>query len=310
MKIVLSRPLPLPQIMINGKNVEIVHYGGDVDVFNNAQVYLTTGVDPVPASLIQALPKSVKLIANIAVGIDNIDIDTAKVKNIAVTNTPVVTEDTADLAFALILSACRQLSVNERFLRNGDWSKSAPMAAAGVGIHDKTLGIIGFGEIGQAVAKRAKGFGMKVVYCGPSRKPEAEALYDASYCEVLEELLKQADIVSLHCPSTPETKYIINRRTITDMKDGAVLINTGRGALVQDDALIDALRSGKLFAAGLDVFEGEPELDKRYLALSNVTLTPHIGSATHECRTNMVMKALENVCALLEGKPLVSAIKM
>ncbi len=305
---VLTRPLPLPAIPVGQGELQYRTYEGDPAVFDGAQVLISTAVDPVRAELIAQMPDSVRLIANIGVGFDNIDLEAAKARGIAVTNTPVVTEDTADLTFTLLLAACRQLSVNERFLRAGQWSTTQPMAAMGTRVHGQTLGIIGFGEIGQAVARRARGFNMTVLYHGPRAKAEAAEAVGAEYCADLDQLLAQSDIVSLHCPLTEQTRGLMDSAALAKMKAGAVLINTGRGDLVEDAALIDALRSGHLAAAGLDVFQGEPDFHPDYLTLNNVTLTPHIGSATAACRQQMGATALANVIAFYQGQPLPSRV--
>ncbi|WP_076536071.1 D-glycerate dehydrogenase [Shewanella sp. UCD-KL21] len=302
--IVLSRPLPLPPISANGSAIEVRVFEGDYAVFTGAKVYLTTALDAVSADFINTLPTSITLIANIGIGVDNIDLNAAKARSISVTNTPVVTEDTADLAFGLLLATCRRLGANERFLRSGQWSKQAPMAMMGNQVHGKKLGIVGMGNIGQAVARRAKAFNMDIYYYNRSQDVEAEANYQAHYCDSLASLLSTVDIISLHCPLTPESKQIINADSLANCNDGAILINTGRGGLIDDNALIDALKSGKIAAAGLDVFDGEPDFHSGYLDFENVTLTPHIGSATAECRQAMAGKALQNVIAMLEGKPL------
>ena len=182
------------------------------------------------------------LIANLGVGTDNIDLTGAAARGIQVSNTPVVTEDTADLTLALLLATCRRLSTCERLLRDGNWAAGAQ--TLGHRVHGKTLGIVGFGAIGQAVARRASGFGMNLLYHGPRRKGEADSALDATYCADMTQLLQASDIVSLNCPLTPETRHLINEATLAQMKPGAVLINTGRGPLVDEAALVAALASG------------------------------------------------------------------
>jgi glyoxylate reductase len=302
--LVMTRPLPLPPLSAAGATVEVRHFDGDMTVFDGARVLCSTALDSVGAELIAALPESVKLIANIGVGYDSIDLQGATARGIAVSNTPVVTGETADLAFLLILASSRQLFANEAMLRAGQWSEDNAAITLGHTVRGKTLGIIGFGEIGQAVARRANAFDMEVVYHGPNRKAEAEAAVGARYCEQLDELLATADIVSLHCPLSPSTERIINADALATMKAGSILVNTGRGALVDEAALVAALTSGHLAAAGLDVFENEPEVHPGLLTLSNVTLSPHIGSATAECRIAMVQCALGNVIAFFEGREL------
>ncbi len=293
--IVLSRQLPdlFTAALEAVADIRIIDTGPAADIFDGASVYLAAGVDPVPASLIAEMPGTVGLIANIATGTDNIDLHAATKRGIAVTNTPVVTEDTADLTFALLLATCRRLSYCESRLRADEWALGA--GALGTRVHGKTLGIVGLGSIGQAVARRAAGFGMRILYHGPRRKPEAENSLGAGYCPALEDLLAQADVVSLNCPLTDSTRHVMNAATLAQMKPGAILINAGRGPLVDEQALVDALAGGRLGGAGLDVFEFEPRVSAGLLDFDNVTLLPHIGSATVECRTDMAGRALANI---------------
>lgn len=292
--------------------VEHLSVLGDVRIYDpeqpaaslaEAAVWLGTAMDPVPAELIESFPDTLGLIANLGVGIDNVDLAAAKAAGIEVSNTPVVTEDTADLAMALVLATCRRLGEAERALRCDNWGAGA--ALLGRRVHNATLGIVGFGAIGQAVACRARGFDMNVLYHGPSRKEDAEAASGATYCETLDALLSQADIVSLNCPLMDSTHHLMNSATLAQMKPGAVLVNTGRGPLVDEAALVAALESGQLGGAGLDVFEFEPEVTPALKGLENVVLLPHIGSATGECRADIAARALANISTFMEtGRPL------
>jgi glyoxylate reductase len=266
-------------------------------------VLLQSAMHPLNAAAVDAAPASLGLIANLGVGYDNIDLKAAAGRGIAVSNTPVVTEDTADLTFALLLAAARRLSICERLLRDNAWA--AAQGRLGVRVHGKTLGIVGFGAIGQAVARRARGFGMTVLYYGPRRKESVEATLQASYCPDLDTLLRQSDFVSLHCPLSDASRYLINAQTLALLKPSAILINTGRGPLIDEAALVDALQAGKFAGAGLDVFEYEPEVNEGLKALDNVTLLPHIGSATGECRRDIAMRGIANIEAFIrDGKPL------
>lgn len=277
--------------------------GGRQDYLENASVVVTTPMDNIDASFIERLPRSVGLIANVGVGTDSIDLEAAAARGIAVSNTPVVTEDTADLAMALLLATSRRLPAGERLLREGRFGEA--QRQLGTRISGKVLGIVGLGAIGQAVARRAAGFGMSVRYWGPRRKPEAEADTGARWCDDLDTLVGQCDIVSLHCPLTPQTRHLVDAPRLTRFKQGAILVNTGRGPLVDEAALIDALKNGPLSAAGLDVFEFEPNVSPGLLALDNVVLTPHIGSATNECRTDMAVRVSLNIGHFLaDGRPL------
>ncbi len=306
--LVMTMPLPFPELKANGESIETRLFEGDFSVFDNAQVICSTALNVLNHDFIVQLPESIKLIANIGVGYDNIDLAAATKKGITVTNTPVVTEDTADLAFSLILAASRQLTANEQFLRNGQWSATNPMGCLGKTVHGAKLCIIGFGKIGQAVARRAKAFNMEISYHGPRRKIEAEAPLEASYFDNLTDMLATSDIVSINCPLNENTHHIINAETIAAMKPDAVLINTGRGPLIDESALVDAMKNGHLFAAGLDVFEHEPEIHAQLLTLPNVTLTPHIGSATNQCRSAMAACAIGNILAQMESRTLLTAV--
>ncbi len=301
----LSRQLPEMFTNALGQvgEVRVAGEHPDETLMEGATIYLAAGVDPVPADLIQRFPPELGLIANIATGTDNIDLKAAAQRGIAVSNTPVVAEDTADLAMALMLATCRKLSFCERALRMGDWELGA--ATMGSRVHGKTLGIVGMGAIGQAVAQRAAGFDMNILYHGPNRKPDAEAELDVQYRASLPELLAESDIVSLNCPLTEDSLHLLDADALGQMKPGAILINTGRGPLIDENALVKALESGQLGGAGLDVFEFEPKVTPQLLGFDNVTLVPHIGSATAECRTDMALRAFANIQRFLtEGSPL------
>jgi len=272
---------------------------------SDALVTLLT--DRVDCNLIESSPR-LRIIAQYAVGYDNIDIDCATRHGVYVTNTPgVLTDATADLTWALILAAARRIVEADRFVRSGEWYKTRtgwhPMMMLGVEVHGKTLGIIGMGRIGRAVAKRAKGFDMRVIYYDVVRLPEeVERELGVEYAP-LEKLLAEADIVTIHTPLTPETKGLMNRERIRMMKKGAILVNTARGKIVDLDALVEALKDGHLAAAGLDVFPEEPlPPDHPITKLDNVVLTPHIGSATWETRTKMADLVAENLIAFYKGQ--------
>tara|TARA_B110001450_G_scaffold160556_1_gene149707 strand:+ start:932 stop:1855 length:924 start_codon:yes stop_codon:yes gene_type:complete len=304
----MMRPLPLPLLRANGEEIQVRQFDGDFSIFEGATVLCSIVLDVIDANFIAALPDSVKLIANIGTGYDHIDIDAATDRGIRVTNTPVVAEDTADLTFLLILASARQLTANQKFLRAGHWTSTQQPTQIGKTVHGTTLGIIGFGEIGQAVARRAKSFNMNVIYHGPRRKRAAEERVGATYFKTLEDMLATADIVSLHCPLTEQTKHIINAETLSAMKSDAVLVNTGRGALIDEAAFVDAMKAGHLSGAGLDVFEHEPDMHPGLLELDNITLTPHIGAATAQCHSLIGACAIENILAQFEGRELISCV--
>ncbi|MDE2410760.1 MAG: D-glycerate dehydrogenase [Sphingomonadales bacterium] len=293
------RPLPLPPIKARGEDINFVPLSEGAA---NAEVLLATGTDPVDATTIAALPETVGLIANFGVGTDNIDLEAARVRGIKVSNTPVVTEDTADLAFALILAASRRIAAADRYVRAGRWAEHVAFPL-GQRVHGTRLGIVGFGAIGQAVARRASGFAMKVSYWARAAKDEGTAL-GAAHVADLGDLVANSDIVSLHLPLNPQTRHLFDAALLGRFNPGAVLVNTGRGALIDEAALVAALEAGTIGAAGLDVFEHEPQVDPRLLTMDQVVLAPHIGSATGPCRADMGARALGNVIAFLEtGKP-------
>ena len=263
---------------------------------------LCTVVDRIDADLIAAAPH-LRVISNYGVGYDNIDVAAATARWIAVCNTPgVLTEATADLAFGLIIAADRRWWEAERLLRERRWTSWSPTLLVGQPVARRTLGIVGLGKIGRAVARRARGFNMEVLYTG-RRQPETEKELGLSWCSTLEELLRESDIVSLHVPLTPATRHLIGREQLALMKPTAVLVNTSRGAVVDQVALVEALRERRIFAAGLDVYEIEPLPDDDPLReLDNVVLLPHIGSADTTARLGMTELAVENLRAVLNGR--------
>jgi glyoxylate reductase len=258
--------------------------------------------DRIDAELLRAGAR-LKVVSNVAVGYDNIDVAAATARKVMVCNTPgVLTETTADLAWALVMAAGRRISEADRYLREGRWKSWSPQLLLGQDIYGATLGVVGFGRIGQAVGRRAKGFGMTVLYCARSRKPEAEKEIGADFV-TLPELLKRSDFVSIHTPLTPETRHLIGAKELAMMKPTAVLVNTARGPIVDESALAQALRERVIFAAGLDVFESEPlAQDSPLLGLENVVLLPHVGSASVATRTLMARMAAENLVAGLKGQ--------
>ncbi len=246
-----------------------------------------------------------RLIANYGVGFDHIDLGAAKAKGIAVTNTPgVLTDATADLAMTLILMAARRASEGERELRSGQWSGWRPTHLMGSELEGKILGIVGFGRIGQATAARAyHGFGMKIAYFSRTPRDGAEAL-DAEYCPNLNDLLTKSDVVSLHVAGGTQTANLIDAAALSAMKPGSYLINTARGGVIDHDALAQALETGHLAGAGLDVYPDEPSIPQKLLELENVALLPHLGSATVQAREAMGMRALANIEAFANDEPL------
>jgi glyoxylate reductase len=244
-----------------------------------------------------------RVVANVGVGYDNIDVAACTRRRIPVTNTPgVLTDTTADLTFALLLAAARRVVEGDRFVREGRWQRWEWGMLWGADIHHKTLGLYGFGRIGQAVARRGRGFSMRIIYHDALRASEAiERDLGAEYVD-RETLLREADYLSLHVPLTPETHHLISAREFSLMKPTAFLINAARGQVVDEEALVAALESRKIAGAGLDVFEREPQIHPTLLTLRNVVLLPHVGSATAETRLNMALLAVENLLAALDGR--------
>lgn len=257
--------------------------------------------DQIDADVMDAAGDSLKVIAEFGVGYDNIDTAAASERNIAVGNTPgVLTETTADFAFALVQAAARRLAESDRFVRRGEWKWFDPLDLLGIDINGSTLGIVGMGRIGSSVAVRAAASGMKVIYHNRNR---AEDEHGAKLVGSLDELLEQSDFVTLHCPLTPETKGLISTEQLKKMQSHAALINTARGPVVDTDALTDALRSGEIAYAALDVTEPEPiPTDHPLLKVENVTLLPHIASATVGTRKKMSQMTVDNILAVLQGK--------
>ena len=248
------------------------------------------------------LPK-LRIVANVAVGYNNVDVVAAEMRKVIVTNTPgVLTEATADLTWALILATARRLVEGVDLVRSGKWTGWHPEQLLGMELHGQTLGLLGAGRIGQAVGRRALPFGLRLLYTARSAKLEFERDTGATRVD-LGHLLAQSDILSLHLPATPETKGIISRKTLARMGAGSILVNTSRGDLIREQALAEALESGRLGAAGLDVYTDEPAIHPRLLAAPRTVLLPHLGSATAETRRKMAAIALANVQAVLSGQP-------
>ncbi len=308
--IFMTRRLPDVAIRMleeDGHDLEI--YDGDappskeeiVEGVREKDVLICLLTDIIDKEVIDASP-SLKVIANYAVGYDNIDVEYATKKGIVVTNTPgVLTETVADLTWALMLSIARRICEGDEFMRQGKFKGWAPLLMLGGDIYGKTLGIIGAGRIGKAVAARAKGFNMHVIYYSRHRNEEMEKQYNAEYVS-FDELLARADFISLHVPLTKETYHMIGWEELKKMKPTAYLINTARGKCIDEEALYKALKNGVIAGAALDVFENEPHVHEGLKKLKNVVITPHIGSASLETRTKMAEMVAKNVIAVLNGK--------
>lgn len=262
---------------------------------------MPTGVR-ISKEIIDAAPR-LRVVSNIAVGYDNIDVEACNRRHILVTNTPdVLTEATADLTFALLLAVARRVVEGDRYVRAGNWKHWQWNCLWGSEMHGKTLGLYGFGRIAQATARRARGFSMRILYHARHRvSAEVEKEFTAEYAD-REVLLRQSDFLSIHVPLTPETRHAIGAIELSKMKSSAFLINAARGPIVDEEALVQALQAGRLAGAGLDVFENEPQVHPALVGLDNVTLMPHVGSATADTRLRMAMLASENLLAALRGE--------
>ncbi len=274
-----------------------------IEAVKLADILVPTVTDNIDSSILaQASPK-LRLIANYGTGIDNIDLATARQRGITITNTPdVLTEDTADMTMALILSVSRRLAEGERILRSGHWTGWSPTWMLGHRIHGKRLGIIGMGRIGCAVARRARGFGLSIHYHNRHKAHEdVEAELEATYWESLDQMLARMDIISVNCPHTPATYHLLSARRLKLLQPHAYVVNTSRGEVIDENALTRMLRAGEIGGAGLDVFEYEPAVNPKLVELDNVVLLPHMGSATVEGRMDMGEKVLINIKTFADG---------
>lgn len=273
-----------------------------ITAVQSCDVLVPTVTDKIDAQIIEAASPRLRLIANFGAGTDHIDVASAYARGITVTNTPgVLTEDTADFAMALILAVPRRLVESDRLTRSGDFKGWTPTGILGHRVRGKKLGIIGMGRIGQAVARRANAFGLIVNYHNRRRLTEStEADLSAIYWEDLNSMLSEVDIVSINCPSTRQTKHLINAERLRLMSKDSYIVNTARGDIIDEAALADALASGRIGGAGLDVYENEPKISEKLRALPNVILAPHIASATHESRQEMGEKVMINIRAMMD----------
>jgi len=308
-KIFVTRPIPSAVLDHLAARCELRVHPEDAglkpgplgEACREAEGLLAVGVRVNEEVLSQA--SRLRVVANCGVGYDNIDVAACTARRIVVTNTPgVLTDTTADLAFALLMAVARRVVECDRFVREGRWQHWEFGMLWGADVHHKTLGIYGFGRIGQAMARRGAGFGMRILYHSRRRAPDQLERESGARFVDRETLLRESDFLSLHCPSTPETHHVIGPREMTLMKPTAFLVNTARGKVVDEEALVEALESKKIAGAGLDVFEHEPHLHPKLAGLANVVLVPHLGSATSETRFKMAMLAAENLLAALDGR--------
>ncbi|MFN8617196.1 MAG: D-glycerate dehydrogenase [Dehalococcoidia bacterium] len=308
-----------------GRAIEMLRAAGhDVDVWPEAtppppdalaaklaiaEAVLSMVVDRITPEMLDGAP-NLRIVANMAVGYDNVSPAEAAKRGVVVTNTPgVLAETTADMAWALLMAGARNVVASDRDTRAGGWTTWSPTAFLGQDVFGATLGIVGLGEIGEAVARRASGFAMRVLYASRTRKPEVEQRLGVEFV-TLDELLRRADFVSLHTPLTPETRHLIGARELSLMKPGALLVNTARGGVVDQDALIAALRAGTIGGAALDVTDPEPlPLDNPLYSFANVVITPHIASASLATRSKMAEMAAANIIEVLAGRPPMNSVR-
>ena len=275
------------------------------DALRRADALFCTVTDKLTAGILATSEQRVKLLGNYGVGFNNIDIEAARQQGLIVTNTPdVLTDCTADLAMALLLGVARRVGEGERELRKGGWIGWRPTHMMGVKVTGKTLGIIGMGRIGQAMAQRAHhGFGMRIVcYDAMPLPTDLLSRFNAQQLDSIDAVLQNADFVSLHCPATPQTRHLMSAERFAQMKPSAFLINTARGDVVDENAMVDALQKQRIAGAGLDVFEHEPDVSSALIGMDNVLLLPHLGSATEETRVGMGMRVIENALAFFNGQ--------
>lgn len=307
----ITRPLPAPVMATLRERYTLVSEPTEDQIptdddrrygFSQADAVICTLADPITDALLAAAPR-LKIVANYAVGYNNVDVAAATRRGIVVTNTPdVLTDATADLTWALILAGARRVVEGDRWTRSGQWPGWAPTQMLGTDVTGKTLGIIGMGRIGQAVAQRAQGFRMPVLYAShrPCSSPPGVSTWTH---RPLEEVLTQADFISLHVPLSDTTRHLMGSRELAMMKSTAFLINTSRGPVIDEAALLAALQQGRIAGAGLDVYEREPVITAGLETLPNVVLLPHLGSATQEVRIKMGILCVENIAAVLGGRP-------
>ena len=274
-----------------------------IEAVKTADVLVCTVTDRIDSALLSQSGENLRLVANYGTGIDHIDLASSRERGLTVTNTPdVLTEDTADMTMAMLLAVPRRLTEGERRLRAGEWQGWSPTSMLGHRIYGKRLGIIGMGRIGSAVARRAKGFGISIHYHNRHRvHEETEQELEATYWESLDQMLARMDMISVNCPHTPATYHLLSARRLKLLQPHAVVVNTSRGEVIDENALTRMLVASEIAGAGLDVFEHEPAVNSKLLALDNVVLLPHMGSATHEGRINMGEKVLINIKTFVDG---------
>jgi glyoxylate reductase len=301
-EIIETRMMELFETRLNNDDVALDR-GALTAAVGEADVLVPTVTDRIDRALIEAAGPRLRLIASFGTGVDHVDLDAAKARGLTVTNTPgVLTEDTADMTMALILAVARRLPEGERLVRGGHWPGWSPTGMLGARLGGKRLGIVGMGRIGQALARRARAFGLAIHYHNRHRvHPAVEGELEATYWPSLDQMLARMDIVSVNCPRTPATYHLLNARRLALLRRHALVINTSRGEVIDEEALAVLLKQGEIAGAGLDVFEREPHVSPKLLKLPNVVLLPHMGSATLEGRIEMGQKVIVNIKAFVDG---------
>lgn len=314
-RVLVTRDIPESGIEMLQKKFEVVVNREDIPMtreemlaeFPKYDGVLTALSDNIDEEIMKSAP-NVKVYANYAVGFNNFDVETAKSLGVAMTNTPdVLSDSTAETAWALLFAVSRRIIEADRYVREGKWERFAHKLLLGQDIYEKTIGIIGAGRIGQRFAEKARGYHMRILYHNRQRNLDFEKRFNATYVE-LDQLYAESDFISLHCPLTDETKHLIDEEAFKKMKFSAVLINTSRGPVIDEEALVHALKNNEIWGAGLDVYEKEPSIHPELLKMDNVVLLPHIGSATTETREKMSQMAARNIIEVLEGREPVNSV--
>lgn len=309
MRVLVTRDIPESGIEMLQKKFEVVVNREDVPLtrtqmleeFPKYDGILSALSDVIDDEIMEAAP-SVKVFANYAVGYNNFDVEAGKRRGVAMTNTPdVLSDSTAETAWSLLFAVSRRIVEADRYVRTGQWERFSHKLLLGQDVYEKTLGIIGAGRIGQRFAEKARGYHMRILYHNRDRNLDFEKRFNATYVE-LDELYSESDFISLHCPLTEETRHLVDEDAFKKMKFSAILINTARGPVVDESALVEALKNNEIWGAGLDVYENEPMIHPDLLEMDNVVLLPHIGSATTETRERMSQMAARNIIEVLEGR--------
>lgn len=314
-RVLVTRDIPESGIVMLKEKYEVVVNREDIPMtkeemlaeFPRYDAVLTALSDVIDEEVMKAAP-SVKIYANYAVGFNNFDVESAKNMDIAMTNTPdVLSDSTAETAWALLFAVSRRILEADRYVREGKWERFAHKLLLGQDVYEKTLGIIGAGRIGQRFAEKARGYHMRILYHNRERNLDFEKRFNASYVE-LDELYSESDFISLHCPLTEQTRHLVDADAFKKMKFSSIIINTSRGPVIDEEALVEALKNNEIWGAGLDVYENEPEIHPELLKMENVVLLPHLGSATSETRERMSQMCARNIIEVLEGRDPVNPV--